>query len=170
MSAVTAALVASVTCRASRAGAGAAREDPRHPRVHGAEAQLAGGRPGAVGIDGVENGHQLGGRRVGGEADAFGLQRQAGADGAEVLPPDARGQRLAGGALPDDGRRSLVGDPDGLDGASVAECGVGHVEDGVGHQRGVELHQARRRGVGQDGGVVHMVDRGIGSHEGRTHP
>ena len=60
--------------------------------------------------------------------------------------------------------------PDGLDRAPVAEGGVGHVEDGVGHQRGVELHQARRRGVGQDGGVVHMVDRGIGSHDGGTHP
>ena len=45
-----------------------------------------------------------------------------------------------------------------------------HVEDGVGHQPGVELHQARRRGVGQDGGVVHMVDRGIGSNECGTHP
>ena len=72
-------------------GAGSTREDPRHPRIHRAEAQLTGGRPGAVGVDGVENGHHLGGRRVGGDADAFGLQGQAGADGAEVLPPDARG-------------------------------------------------------------------------------
>ena len=59
--------------------------------------------------------------------------------------------------------------PTASTGPPSRERGLRHGEDGVGHQPGVELHQARRRGVGEDGGVVHMVDRGIGSHEGGTH-
>ena len=150
--------------------AGAAREDPRHPAVHRAEAQLAGRGP-------VRSGSTASRMAISLVADALGARRMPSAwrarqvtDRAQVLPPDARCQRLPRGPLPHDARRPLVGDAHGLDRPAVAQGGLGHVEDGLGHQRGVELHQARRRGVGQDRGVVHMVDRGIGSHDRGTHP
>ena len=61
-------------------------------------------------------------------ADSFGATRmpsacehEARADGAQVLPADARADRLAGGAVPHDRRRPLVGDADRVDRAAVGE-------------------------------------------------
>ena len=65
-------------------------QDPGHPGVDGAEGQLAPLGPRPVGIGQVEDGGQLGGRGVGGHADALALQLEAGADGPQVLPAEAR--------------------------------------------------------------------------------
>ena len=64
----------------------------------------------AVGVGQVEEVAELGGRRVRRHADAVALQHQAGADGAQVLPADGRADGLAGGPVPHDRRRPLVGD------------------------------------------------------------
>ena len=72
----------------------------------------------AVGVGHVEQEGELGGRHVGREADALGLQHEAHADGAQVLPADAGPDRLARGAVPHDRRRPLVGDADGVDRAA----------------------------------------------------
>ena len=100
----------------------AAREDPGHPGVHRAEAQLAPLGPGALGVDLVEDRHHLGGRGVGGDPDALGLEGETGPDGAQVLPADARGQRCPGGPLPHDGRGALVGDADTVDRTAVSQA------------------------------------------------
>ena len=92
----------------------------------------------------------LGARRM-----PCGLERQAHADGAQVLPADAGADRLAGGPVPHDRRRPLVGDADGRrrpPPSSMARAG--DLEGGVGHDRGVELHEARHRRVGQHLAVV----------------
>ena len=122
---------------------GAARERPGHPAVDRAEAQLPRFGPRAFGVDLVEDGHHLGGRRVGGQADALALEDEAGAHGPQVLPADAGGDRPSAGALPHDARGPLVGDADARHRATVRERGMGHLQDGVGHACRVELHQAR---------------------------
>ena len=94
-----------------RVGAGrAARERPGHPAVHRPEAQLPLLGPRPLGVDLVEDGHDLGGRRVGSQADPLGLEHEAGPDGSEVLPADPRCDRSPGGAFPHDARGALVGD------------------------------------------------------------
>ena len=90
----------------------AAREGPGHPAVDRPEAEFALFGPRPVGVDLVEDGHDLGRRRVRGQTDSLGLQDEAGPDGAQVLPTDAGRDGLAGGALPHDARGTLVGDPD----------------------------------------------------------
>ena len=116
------------------------------------------------------NGGQLGGRCVGGHPDALGLELEAGADGAQVLPAEARPDRHAGGPVPHDGRRPLVGDADGVDRAAFGQAAAGHLDHGVGHGRGVELDQAGERGVGQDRHVVDVLDGAVGADHRTPHP
>ena len=109
-------------------------------------------------------------------ADALGASRIPSAWRTRQVPtvrrscqpmPGATGR--PGGALPDDARRSLVGDADAGDRTSVLERGAGDLEDGVGHARRIELHQARCRRVGQQGDVVFVLDGGVGSDDGGPH-
>ena len=65
---------------------GALGEGPGDPRVDRAEAQV----PRSLGVGLVEEVGDLGRRRVGRDPDAVGLEDEAVADGAEVLPADAR--------------------------------------------------------------------------------
>ena len=146
------------------------RQGPRHPGVDGAEGQLAPGRPGAVGIGHVEDGRQLGGRGVGGQPDAPCLQLEAGARpcaGPASRAPGATG--YAGGPVPHDGRRPLVGDPDGVDRTAGGQARRRHLEHGGGHGHGVELDQPGEGGVGQHGHVVDVLDDAVGTdHAPRT--
>ena len=168
--AVTAALVASVTWRAAsrppvppeRTQATQVSTVPKH------SSPCLG--PGPVRVDLIEDGHHLGGRRVGGEPDALGLERQAGPDRAQVLPADARRQRRAGGPVPHNGRGALVGDAHAVDRTAVGQRRPGHGQHGAGHDAGVELDQPGRRRVGQHGCVVHVLDGGVGANDGRPHP
>ena len=82
----------------------------------------------------------LGARRM-----PSGLKLQAGADGAQVLPSDARGQGFTGGPIPHDARGPLVRDTDRVDRSAFVERGPSHRHGGVGQPHGVELHQARAR-------------------------
>ena len=109
-------------------------------------------------------------------ADALGARRMPSAWRTRQVPtvrrscqpmPGATGR--PGGALPDDARRPLVGDPDAGDRAAVVEGGTGDLQDGVGHAGGVELDQAGRRRVGQEGDAVLVLDRGVGAHDGGAH-
>ena len=70
-----------------------------------------------------------------GQPETLGLERQAGAHRAQVLPADARGHRLAGGPVPHDGGGPLVGDADAGHRPAVGQGGRGHLEHGVGHAR-----------------------------------
>ena len=152
-----------------RTGVAAARECPGDPRVDGAETEVAALGPGPLGVDLVEDGHHLGGGRVGRQANALGLQDEAGADGPQVLPSDAGRDRPARRPLPDNAGRPLVGDPDRRNGAACSQRVAGDRERGLGHPRRVELDQPRRRGVREDRRVVDMLDRGVGAHDGRPH-
>ena len=51
-------------------------------------------------------------------------------------------------------------------GPPSARAARGDRQHGVGHGGRVELHQSGGRGVGQDRGVVLVLDRGIGAHDG----
>ena len=135
-------------------------EGPGHPGVDGAEAELAPLGPGPVGIDLVEDGHHLGGRGVGGQPDALGLELEAGADGAQVLPADARADRARRWRGPTRWSRPAGWRcPTPSTGPPSAERGAGHLEHGVGHGGGVELDQAGSRGVGQHRDVVDRARR-----------
>ena len=109
----------------------AARDDPGHPGVDRAEAQLAPLGPGALGVDLVEDRHQLGGRGVGGDPDALGLEGETGSNGAQVLPADTGGERCPGAPLPHDGRGALVGDAHTVDGTALGQRGPGDGQDGA---------------------------------------
>ena len=123
---VTPALDGSVTCSV------AAGQGPRHPRVDGAEAQVAL----AVGVGDVEQDGELGGRGAGGDVDALGLQAEAHARGAQVLPADPGTHGDARGPVPQHRRRPLVGDAHRRHRpAGGGERGPGHLQGGGGHQR-----------------------------------
>ena len=92
------------------------------------------------------------------------------ADGAQVLPADARADGLAGGAVPHDRRRPLVGDADGVDGSAVGERRRG--------PRRARRRPSRRRrtrrspgagDVGQHLAVVDVVDGRVGPHDRGAH-
>ena len=138
----------------------ASGEVPHDPRVDRAEAQVAAaGRVGSV-----EQVLHLGGRLVRREAQSLGLQHEAVADGAEVLPAEGGRDRHAGRAVPHDRRGALVGDADGVDGAALGEGRSGHVERGLGQDRRVELDETRRGGVGaapRDGARAVTVASGV---------
>ena len=143
------------------------RQDPGHPAVHGAEAELAGLGPDSVRVDVVEDRHQLRGRRVRGQADAVGLQHQACSHRAQVLPADARSGRPARRPLPDDRRGPLIRNPHRFYRSAVAECCVRHLQDGVGHHGGVELDEPRSGGVGEHRGMVRMRNGRIRPYDRR---
>ena len=131
---------------------GAARQGPSRPGVDRAEAQLASARSRPVGVGQVEQRGQLGGRGVGGQTDAVGLELEAGAHGPEVLPADAGPDGLARCPLPDHGGGALVGDPHRLDRTTLVGQGRGgHLEHGGGHGGGVELDQPRERRLRENG-------------------
>ena len=100
----------------------ARRQRPRDPRVDGAEAQVAR----AVGVGHVEQERQLRRGRVRRDPQALLAQHEAHARGAQVLPADAGPDRFAGGAIPHDRRRPLVGDADGIDRTAVGQRGSAH--------------------------------------------
>ncbi|CAB4885956.1 unannotated protein [freshwater metagenome] len=79
---------------------GAAGHDPRHPGVDRAEQQVAR----TIGIVGVQQPGQLGGRLVRGQCHAVVcLGHDAVEHGAQILPAERRADRLAGAAVPHDG-------------------------------------------------------------------
>ena len=141
-------------------------QDPGDPGVDGAEGQLPPLGPRPVRVGEVEDGGQLGGRGVGCDPDALALQLEAGADRAQVLPAEARPDRLARRPVPHQGGGPLVGDPDGRHRAAVGQAAGGHLGDGRGDGRAVELDESGERGVGQDGHVVDVLDGGVGAHDG----
>ena len=141
-------------------------EVPDDPGVHGAEGQV----PLAVVVVGVEQVGQLGRRRVRRQAEALALQHQAGAGRAQVLPADSRADRLTGGAVPHHGRCPLVGDADGLDGSAGGQGVAGHRQGGLGHGAGVELHQSRRRGLGEHPDRVLVPHRAVRPDDRAAHP
>ena len=140
-------------------------EVPDDPGVDRADAEVAA----AVGVGPVEQVGDLGGRLVGGEAQALALPDQAVGDGAQVLPAEAGGDGHAGGPLPDDGGGPLVGDADAVDRAGLGQAATGHGEGGVGHLPGVELDQPGHGGRGQHLHPVLGHDRGVGAHDRRPH-
>ena len=83
-------------------------ELPDDPRVGRAEAQV----PRAVGVDRVEDVGELRRGQVRGEVEALGVEAEAVADGAQVLPALGRCDRHAGRPVPDDRGRPLVADAD----------------------------------------------------------
>ena len=76
-------------------------------------------------------------------------EHEAVADGAQVLPAEAGADRLAGGAVPHDGRRPLVGDADAVDRAGLGQRAAGDVEGGGGH--GASASNSTRPGAGESG-------------------
>ena len=108
-------------------------------------------RPGARAGPGrglLEQPGELGGRLARRQAQPLGLQLEAGAGGAQVLPAQARPDRLAGASVPHDRRCPLVGDADRLDRAAGGQGVAGHRRGRPRPWRRVELHQSRRRGTG----------------------
>jgi hypothetical protein len=103
----------------------AAGELPQQIGVDRAEGELAGFRRLARVRHIVEQPGDLGGGeiRIEQQSGAVGYEllvartgeRRAGIVGAAILPDDRIVDRLAGGAVPDDGRLALVGDPDRRD-------------------------------------------------------
>ena len=149
----------------------AARQGPGHPGVHRAEGQLAPLRPGAVRVGQVEQGGHLGGRGVGGHPDPLGLELQAGADGAQVLPPEARARPAR--RWPGPRRWSTPAGwrcPPRRTGPPVGQARRGHLDHGVGHGDGVELDQPGERGVGQHRHVVDVLDGAVGADHRPPHP
>ena len=104
---------------------------------------------GSVGVDLVEEVRELRGGLVRREAQAVGLEHQAVAEGAEVLPAESGCEGLAGGPVPDDRRGTLVGDADGGDRSVGGEHTTGRRDRRVGRELvGVELDEP---GAGVDG-------------------
>ena len=164
-SAVTAALVASVTWRASALSP--PREGPGHPGVDRAEAELAALGPGAIGVDRVEDGHR-----------PWWPTRWA--PGGSPRPA-ARGRcrRCAGPASRCPVRRAVpvarshtmlearwLAMPTPATGPPSRSAALRHLEHASAMRGGVELHQAGCGRVGEDRCVVRVVDRGVGSHDG----
>ena len=128
------ALLTSVTCAAPPVSFQTSQ------RVDGAERELAGLGPRARARDVVENPRDLAPREVGVDHEtraladervvAVGPEAVAEVRRAPVLPDDGVVDRLAGLAIPDDGRLALVGDADGRD---VARPQVRAAEDLDGH-------------------------------------
>ena len=138
------------------------RQCPGQPRVDGAEAQV----PLPAGVEHVEQGGDLGGRRVGRHPDPLSLEHQARPDGPQVLPADGGTDRLAGGPVPHDGRRPLVGDADALDRPAGVQRAAGHAQRCRSQGRGVELHEPRRGRLGQHLAVVDGADPALPVNDG----
>ncbi len=136
----------------------AAGEGPGHPGVDGAEGQLAACRAGTVGVGLVEDGRNLGGRRIGRHPEALGLELDAGAHRAQVLPPEPGSDRDAGGPVPDDGRRALVGDAHGVDRPAGGQTAGGDLFHRCGDGGCVELDQTGERRLRQHRDVVDVLD------------
>ncbi len=109
-------------------------------------------------------------------ADAFGASRIPSAwrtrqvpTVRRVLPADTGRDGLSAGALPHNARRSLVGDPDPRDRTPGCERGAGGLQNAVRHASRVELDQTGSRRVRQQGDAVLVLDGGVGSHNGRAH-
>ena len=169
-SAVTAALVASVTCSASEPAAAPPESVqatqlstvPKHSSPCSAR-DRSGSTSSRMAMTLV--------------ADALGARRIPSAWSTRQVPtvrrscqpmPGATGR--PGGALPHDARGPLVGDADaGHRAPRRASAALRHREDGVGHPGRVELHEAGRRRVGEEGDTVFVLDGGVGPHDGGAH-
>ena len=136
---------------------GATGQVPQHPRVDGAEGELAGGGEVAVG----EHPLDLGRREIGIEHQAGALPDQrevAGVlelvtrrRGATVLPDDGAVEGGASGPVPGHHRLTLVGDPDRPRHPLLVGEASGHLDerglDGVPDLAGVVLHPPGARVV-----------------------
>ena len=60
--------------------------------------------------------------------------------------------------------------PTAATGPPSASAGVRHLERGIRHDGGVEFDQIRARRLGEHGHVVHVVDGGVGAHDGGPDP
>ena len=116
-------------------------EAPEEVGVDGAEGEFAGFGAAAGAGDSVEDPGDLGGGEIRVQAEAgaagdFGVVAVAGElvaeiGGAAVLPDDGVVDRVAGGAVPDEGGFALVGDADGGDaGVGLGQGGAGGGEGG----------------------------------------
>ncbi len=140
---VTPALVASVTWSAP------AGQRPGHPGVDGAEGTARRPRPAG------DRGRPGRGWRPAWWPTRWAATRkpsawsvEAGADRAQVLPPEPGRHRHAGRAVPHDGRRPLVGDADGRrPGPPSASAAGGDLEHGGGHGRRRRTRRGRGPGV-----------------------
>ena len=106
---------------------------------------------------------------VRGEAVAVGPQLEAPTDDAEVLPPLPGRDGLTRAPVPDDRRRTLVGDADRVDRTGVGEAAAREVEGDARHRGGVELDQPGRRRVGEQRGAVLDDDPHAGVDHGAAH-
>ena len=137
----------------------AAGQTPDQEAVDCPETQLAGGGAVARALDPVKDPGKFGGGEIGVEKKA-GLFRHHGflagilhhrADvgGAPVLPDDGVVDRLAGGAVPDDGGLALVGDADGGRHAAarprLGDHGCRHIDGGLPDVLRIMLDPAIRR-------------------------
>ena len=110
-------------------------------------------------------------------ADALGASRMPSAWSTRQVPTVRRSCQpmpgrdgLPGGALPHDGRGALVGDADAVDRPAV---GAARPAPPPGRPRPcAAASNSTRPGagrVGQHRDVVHVLDRGVGSHDGGAH-
>jgi hypothetical protein len=150
MSAVTAALVASVTWRASP-------PDPAPPEsTHATQVSTVPKQssPAAALVRSASTASRMAINLV---ADALGARRMPSACSARQVPTVRRSCHPIPGASGFPVARSQtmlealwLAMPTAATGPPSRERRVRHGEDGVGHQSGVELHQPRCRGVGED--------------------
>ena len=142
-------------------------EVPGDPGVDGADAQVAG----AVGVGLVEQVGDLGGRRVGRDAEPVGLEHEARADRAQVLPAERRARPARRWRGPTRSwtpagwrcRPRRPGRP------RPAPPGPPRARPSA-MRGGVELDQPRRRGVRQQLAVLLDGDRGVGPHDRGPQP
>ena len=137
-------------------------EHPGDPGVYRAEAQVSL----AVRVVGVQQPRDLRGRLVGRELQAVvGLGCDAIENGAQVLPPEAGANRLAGGAVPHDGAGPLSGDAHSQYRAGLCQCRVRNFQHSGGHTDRIELDETGERRRRGEGAVVQRGDLTIWAHD-----
>ena len=126
-------------------------QPPDQKAVNGAKTQLTSGGAITCTFDAIQNPAQFCGGEIGVEQQAglrgdrlfmsASFQNAADICGASVLPDDGVMDRFAGGAVPDDGRFTLIGDTDGKWCCALFCCcgnhGTRHVQRGIPYRLGI---------------------------------
>ena len=109
-------------------------------------------------------------RLIWSETKSFGLEDQAIAERAEVLPSESGCNRFAGGAIPHNGRCPLVCDTNSSNGPTIGECCLCCRKGCCGHSSCVEFNEPGRRRVRQNFLTMFHRDCRIGSNDCGTNP